>query len=211
MLAPFMSALALLGGQQAVIASPPRPSIVRRFIPYGMKRRRQMAAYSKRHYGHWSYTLQPRVIVEHWTQTTAAGPVFTEFRANVRDPELKELPGLCAHFVIDRSGRIFQLVPLTVMCRHTVGLNDRAIGIEHVGMSDGQVIGNKAQLRASLALTRWLRCRYRISVANVIGHNESLRSRYHHELVRPLRTQTHDDMRPATMRRYRSLLARNSC
>ena len=44
--------------------------------------------------------------------------------------------------MIDTDGTIYQLVPLTIMCRHTVGLNDTAIGIEHVGRSDGEVLGN---------------------------------------------------------------------
>lgn len=192
-------------------AAVPKPVIVQRLIPYPAKRRRQMAAYSKRHYGRWSAHLVPKVIVEHWTQTTSAKPVFAQFRANVPDIELHELPGLCAHFVIDRSGRIFQLVPLTLMCRHTVGLNDHAIGIEHVGMSDASVMENRAQITASVRLTRWLRCQYGIAVGNVIGHNESLRSPFHHELIPSLRGQTHNDMRPSTMRRYRQIVARQRC
>ena len=69
------------------------------------------------------------------------------------------------------------------MCRHTVGLNYTAIGIEHVGRSDGQVMGNGRQRRASLRLTRMLQGRYRIRTRNVIGHNESLSSPYHRERV----------------------------
>ena len=42
------------------------------------------------------------------------------------DPELHELPGTCSHFVVDTDGTIHQLVSLTFMCRHTVGLNDTA-------------------------------------------------------------------------------------
>jgi beta-N-acetylhexosaminidase len=42
------------------------------------------------------------------------------------------------------------------MCRHTVGLNWTAFGIAHVGTSDRQILGNRAQLSASLSLTLWL-------------------------------------------------------
>ena len=70
------------------------------------------------------------------------------------------------------------------MCRHTVGLNWTAIGIEHVGTSDRQILGNTAQLSASLALTLWLTGRYQIQLRNVIGHSESLTSPYHHERYR---------------------------
>ena len=76
--------------------------------------------------------------------------------------------------MIDRDGTIYQLVPRSIMCRHTVGLNYTAIGIEHVGFSDGEILRNTRQMAASLRLTRWLRCRYGIGVNNVIGHNESL-------------------------------------
>ncbi len=43
---------------------------------------------------------------------------------------------------------------------------------------------------------------------NVIGHNESLTSPYHHERVARLRTQTHGDMVRASMQRYREKLRR---
>ena len=74
------------------------------------------------------------------------------------------------------------------MCRHTVGLNYTAIGIEHVGFSDGEILRNTRQMAASLRLTRWLRCRYGIGVNNVIGHSESLSSPYHRERVERLKT-----------------------
>ena len=53
----------------------------------------------------------------------------------MRDAELHELPGTCAHFIVDKDGTIYQLVALTIMCRHTVGLNWTAFGIEQVGLS----------------------------------------------------------------------------
>jgi N-acetylmuramoyl-L-alanine amidase len=108
--------------------------------------------------------------------------------------------------VIDKDGTIYQLVPLGIMCRHTVGLNWTAIGIEHVAYSDAQVLGDRRQLDASIHLVRWLRCRFRIPVADVIGHNESLQSPYHHENVASLRTQTHNDFNHADMQIYRQRL-----
>jgi beta-N-acetylhexosaminidase len=94
------------------------------------------------------------------------------------------------------------------MCRHTVGLNYTAIGIEHVGTSDGQVMGNSRQRKASLRLTRILQGRYHVKTRNVIGHNESLSSPYHREHVAKLRHQTHGDFRHSTMNRYRKFLSR---
>jgi N-acetylmuramoyl-L-alanine amidase len=194
-------------------ASPPRkPTIIRMFIPYGAKRKQQMSAYSARHYGVAGYKLtDPRVIVEHVTVTDTVQAAYNTFAANVRDPELHELPGTCAHFVIGTDGRIYQLVPLAIRCRHTVGLNDRSYGIEHVGRTDGQILSNTRQLNASLRLTAWLRCRAGIGVRNVIGHAESLGSRYHHERVAKLKTQTHGDMKTSAMQIYRRKLRTRPC
>jgi N-acetylmuramoyl-L-alanine amidase len=185
-----------------------RPSIVWKPIPFPARRREEMAAYSRRHYGLSSYRLvDPRVIVEHSTASSTFAPVFAEFSRDTPDYELHELPGLCAHFVIDTDGTIYQLVPLDLMCRHTVGLNYTAIGIEHVGTSDQEILDNPRQIAASIQLTVWLMATFHISLANVIGHNESLASPFHRELVASLRCQTHGDWTHADMVRYRSELA----
>jgi N-acetylmuramoyl-L-alanine amidase len=189
------------------LAAPPRPHIVWKPIPYGATRRTEMATYAKKHYGIRSWVLHPRAIVEHVTATDSFSSVYNTFAADVSDAELHELPGTCAHFVIDRDGTIYQLVPLNVMCRHTVGLNWAAIGIEHVGVSDAEVMRDSAQMRSSLELTAWLMWRYRIRLANVIGHNESLTSPLHKELYAPWRCQTHGDWQHADMVVYRSRLA----
>jgi len=186
-----------------------RPRIVRRPIPFPPKRKREMAAYSERHYGEPTWRLRhPHVIVEHWAEAGSATAVFDTFVSDVPDPELHELPNVCAHFVVSGSGRIYQLVSLRVRCRHTVGLNWTAIGIEHTGYSDLEVLGNRRQMHASLRLTRYLRCRFHIKLKNVIGHAESLSSPYHRERVRRLRTQTHGDWRHRSMQIYRRRLRR---
>jgi hypothetical protein len=82
------------------------------------------------------------------------------------------------------------------------------VGIEHTGFSDGQVMGNARQLRASLRLSRWLRCRFGLGTRRVIGHNESLRSPFYRELDPRFRGRTHGDFRPRTMDRYRRKLRR---
>jgi N-acetylmuramoyl-L-alanine amidase len=168
-----------------------------------------MRRYAQRHYGIDSAALRsPHVIVEHVTVSSTFRATYNAFAPDVPDSELGELPGTCSHFVIDRDGTIHQLVRLRLMCRHTVGLNWTAIGIEHVGLNDAQVMGDARQLRASLRLTRWLQARYGIATRNVIGHAESLSSPYHRERVARLRHQTHGDMAHPTMVRYRRLLRR---
>ncbi len=193
----------------ALVASPPKPVIVQKPIPFGATRRAEMAAYSKRHYGTAQWRLiAPKVIVEHYTASESFSSAYNTFAPDHPDSELHELPSTCAHFVIDKDGTIYQLVPLWIRCRHTVGLNWTAIGIEHVGTSAAEILADKRQMASSLALTRWLMARFRIAPKNVIGHAESLSSPYHHELVAALRTQTHADWNASEMKRYRALLAR---
>jgi beta-N-acetylhexosaminidase len=187
----------------------PKPHIVWSPIPFPAKRKREMRRYSRRHYGELAYKLRDvRTIVEHYTAVDSYSATWNTFANDSPDPELHELPGTCAHFVIDTDGTIHQLVSLKIRCRHTVGLNDRSIGIEHVATSDAGVMGNRAMLRASLRLTRWLQGRCHVRTKYVIGHAESLSSPFHHERVARLRTQTHGDMQPATMQRYRRKLRR---
>jgi N-acetylmuramoyl-L-alanine amidase len=191
----------------AAAAPLPRPHMIQWRIPYGTKRKREMAAYSKRHYGvaQWRLT-HPKTIVEHISVAGTARADYNTFASDRPDVEFGELPNVCAHFVVNAKGQIFEMVPTTIRCRHTVGLNDTAIGIEHVGYRDADLLGRRAELRASLKLTRWLRCVYDIRVERVIGHNESLSSPFHHERVARLRHQTHGDMRHASMVTYRRKL-----
>jgi beta-N-acetylhexosaminidase len=186
---------------------PLKPRIVWKPIPFGPGRRAEMAAYELRHYGLDRSTLVgPHVIVEHYTANESFSATWNTFASDSPDPELGEEPGTCAQFVIDRDGTIYQLVRLPLACRHTVGLNWTAIGIEHVGTSDREILTNAAQLRASLQLTLWLAARYGVGLRDVIGHAESLESPYHREFYAPWRCQTHADWLPADMAVYRSKL-----
>jgi N-acetylmuramoyl-L-alanine amidase-like protein/zinc carboxypeptidase len=193
----------------ASVAPAPRPTIVQDRIPFPRKRKLEMKRYARRHYHLGTYRLrEPKVIVEHYTGGESYRSAYATFAADVPDVELHELPGLCAHFVIDKAGAIHQLVSLRIMCRHTVGLNWTAIGIEHVGTSDRQILRNRAQIAASLRLTRWLQSRFGIAIRNVIGHSESLASPYHRERVPALAHQTHGDFSHASMQSYRRRLGR---
>ena len=197
------------GRAQAKSSNVSRPPIVWKPITFGSKRRSETAAYALRHYGRSTWRLEsPKVIVEHYTASESFSSAYYTFDADRPDGELGELPGVCAHFIVDRDGTIYQLVPLDTICRHTVGLNWTAFGIEHVGTSDQEILANRRQLDASLRLTLWLAQRYRIKLGNVIGHNESLTSPYHHERYAGWRCQTHGDWRRADMDVYRAGLAK---
>lgn len=204
-----MAALAAALTSLVFAAAPAHPAIKSHPIPFPQTRKAEMADYSKRHYGDHTYALSaPKVIVEHIAAAPSLRSIFNIFAPDKPDPELHELPNACSHLAVGPTGKIWKLVPLNIRCRHTVGLNYTAIGIEHVGFADADVLGRPAQLRASLRLTHYLQCRFRISINNVIGHNESLSSPYHRELVPALKNQTHADWKRSSMQVYRRKLAR---
>ena len=92
----------------------PRPPIVWRPIPFGATRRAETAAYAERHYGIDTWRLRhPHVIVEHYTAASTFASAYYTFASDAPDSELHELPGTCAHFVIDTDGTIYQLVHWT--------------------------------------------------------------------------------------------------
>ncbi len=197
-------------------ASTPRllgpPPIVKSYIPFGQKRKNETRAYSREHYGLDTYRLtDPHLVIWHYTETSNYQSVFNTFADDLPDVEFHELPQVCSHFVVDTDGTIHQLVPLGIICRHVVGLNYTAIGIEIVGRSDQQVLGNARQFRAAAVLTRWLRCRSAIPIRGVIGHNESLQSPYYRELVPAFRGQTHGDFNRADMNIVRARVATLPC
>src|SRR3954453_9469734 len=131
----------------ALLAFSP-PAVQQWRIPFPQQRKAEMRAYARRHYGINSYTLtKPKVIVEHVAVAASAAATRDVFVPDRPDPELHELPGVCSHFVVDRDGTIYQLVSLKLMCRHTVGLNYTAIGIEHAGFNDGDVLGGRLPRR----------------------------------------------------------------
>jgi N-acetylmuramoyl-L-alanine amidase len=204
--------LALVVGTGAVASGEPqagsaaaKPTIKKRLIPYPKKRKREMAAYSKRHYGQYKWQLvEPKLIVIHYAAAGSVGAIFNTFAPDRPDVEFHQLPGVCSHYAVGAGGGVFKFVPPSIRCRHTVGLNHVAIGIEHVGFSDGDILNRPPQLNASLQLTQWLRCRFGIPVEGVIGHNESLSSPYYKELDPRFKGQTHGDFNKASMDVYRA-------
>src|SRR3954447_5388383 len=197
----------------AEVSSAAKPQINKKLIPYPKKRKREMAAYSKRHYGQYKWRLaNPKVIVIHYAVAGSIGSIYNTFRSDQPDVEFHELPNVCSHYAVAASGAVFKFVPPTIRCRHTVGLNWKAIGVEHVGFSDQDILGRPAQLNGSLRLVQWLPRRLRVSVDNTVGHNESLSSPFYKELDPRFKGQTHGDWTHADMQTYRAGLTKlGSC
>jgi hypothetical protein len=134
-----------------------------------------MAAYSARHYGVDSWRLHPRAIVLHFTASSTYASAHAAFTSDA--PNLGEEPGTCAQYVVDQDGTVYEQVPPTIQCRHTIGLNDVAIGIENVQLTgpsshwaDQQILHRPLQIDADLRLVRWLQAVFHIPTSDVIGH-----------------------------------------
>jgi len=169
------------------VPSVPAVPLVASYIPLGEARKQETAAYSQRHYGVASWRLIPTMIVLHYTAGDSWQGARDTFASDVRN--LGELPGTCAHFVVDRDGTVHALVPVTIRCRHTIGLNDQAVGIEVVqpgrtdpGQADREILARAPQREALLALVRRLMAQHHIPVTNVIGHAMANADPHFHDL-----------------------------
>ena len=135
-----------------------------------------MAAYAGGTGGVDSATLHPE---GHRPALHRRRPAASAISTFSRDTAaLGELPGTCAHYVVDYSGVAYQLVPTSVMCRHAIGLNHVAIGIEVVQPTNGhssawadqQILARTAQVGGLLALVRSFAARVRHPTTMVYGH-----------------------------------------
>ncbi|MGB5434810.1 MAG: peptidoglycan recognition family protein [Maribacter sp.] len=119
-------------------------------------------------------TIAPKMVVLHWTAIPTLEGSFEAFLdpklPNWR-PDINSVSGLnvSAHFLVDRDGTIYRLLPETTMGRHVIGLNHCAIGVENVGGTKDTPL-TKAQLRSNIWLVHYLAKKYDIEY--VIGHHE---------------------------------------
>ncbi|HMQ06256.1 MAG TPA: N-acetylmuramoyl-L-alanine amidase [Saprospiraceae bacterium] len=119
-------------------------------------------------------SIVPRMIVVHWTAIPDLDRSFQAFS----DPKLPSHResiasasslNVSAHFLVDRDGTVFQLIPETTFARHVIGLNHCAIGIENVGDGDNFPLTDE-QLKSNIRLIKKLLSQYPIDY--VIGHHE---------------------------------------
>lgn len=193
-------------------AAPPPLNIVDATIPYGADRKAQMAAYSLKRYGVSTWHLKPSAVVLHFTESgDDPWSTIDYFAGNT--PNAGSLPGVCAHFIVAKDGTIYSLVPTDVMCRHTVGLNDSAIGIEIIQATSGhssswadqQILGRPAQIGAVLALIKRLQGQYGFGNDRVLGHGTANDDPAFHDLT-GMRND-HTDFGPEAVAEVRARLA----
>lgn len=123
----------------------------------------------------------PKIIVLHWTVYETLEESFAAFEKSTLPswrPDIENISGLnvSAHFLVDRDGTIYRLMPETYMARHVIGLNHCAIGIENVGGTENTPL-TEAQLLSNIQLVHYLAKKYPIQY--LIGHYEYTRFEGH--------------------------------
>ena len=121
-------------------------------------------------------SITPRIIVLHWTAIDDLEETFTRFDAEALPNIRSDLgaPGqvnVSSHFLVDRDGTIYRLMPETWMARHAIGLNLSAIGVENVGGGGGVDNMTRQQISSNIRLVRYLKKKYS-SIEYLIGHSE---------------------------------------
>ena len=122
---------------------------------------------------------QRKMIVLHITGgSTAAGAIAT-FKASIAPHRVS------AHFVVDRTGFVIQLLPLEDTAWHASACNSSSVGIVHVAVPAGGPMPyfppTDVQYMASSVLVAWL-CRtlgIPCDREHVVGHNEASPGDHH--------------------------------
>ena len=155
---------------------PPHREILDKPIIFDEERMQLTLEYMSDRYGlqQDEPTIDPKMIVLHWTVIPTFEGSFDVFN----DPRIagwreyvQTMSGLnvSSHFLVDRDGTIYRLMPETTMARHVIGLNHCAIGVENVGGTKELPL-TKAQLKANIWLVHYIKSKYNIDF--LIGHYE---------------------------------------
>ncbi|ADN10061.1 glycoside hydrolase family 3 N-terminal domain-containing protein [Sulfurimonas autotrophica] len=154
-------------------------AIIQKPIVFGDKRKEMTRAYIQKHYGLHvkNITIKPKVIVLHWTAVMDLTNSFNRLYPQKLLTDRKDIAkasalNVSAHYLVDRDGTIYQLMPDNVMARHVIGLNYSSIGIENVGGEANKKEDlTPAQVRSNIALVKYLKQKYP-NISYLIGHYE---------------------------------------
>ena len=120
--------------------------------------------YSQRHYGEYTWKLDPKCIVLHYTVTQGFPWNLVETNSFAG-----ESPGLAVHYVVDGS-KIWEVLPPNVRSRGCYGINHRAINIEMVAMDANDLSRRAETLETTAKLVRYLTNRFQIPSGKIYSH-----------------------------------------
>ena len=154
-------------------------SIIQKPIIFTQKRKNLTKEYIKTHYGLSvkDISIKPQTIVLHWTAVMEFEKCFERLNPELLFSDRADIANASAlnvssHFLVDRDGTIYQLMPDNWMARHVIGLNYSSIGVENVGgEANTKEDLTPAQLNANIRLVKYLKAKYP-TIKNIIGHYE---------------------------------------
>ena len=134
-----------------------------------------MKDYAQKHYGlDHANLISPKIIVIHYTAIATLGQSLVAFQktniAKHRDKLISYgLVNVGTHYLVDQEGKVYSLMPTTLMARHTIGFNHTSIAIENVALDGGKLTDK--QIRANAKLVQMLLLKHP-SIDYLIGHHE---------------------------------------
>lgn len=157
-------------------------SIIQKPILFSKKRIELTKEYIKNHYALdvKNIDIEPKSIVLHWTSIMNFELCHERLKAEEivggrKDIEKASLLNVSAHFLVQRDGTIYQLMPENLMARHTIGLNYSSIGIENIGGHENKEEDlTPKQVEANIKLVRYLKQKYP-NIEYLLGHYEYLK------------------------------------
>jgi len=163
----------------SILVSKELITIISKPIEFSTKRVQMTKEYIKRHYGKdvSNININPKIIILHWTATMGLEKSFNRFKSEKLLNDRTDISkasklNVSAHYMVDRDGSIYKLMPDNQMARHVIGLNYSSIGIENIGgVSDNKEDLTEAQVKADIILIKYLKAKYP-KIEYLLGHYE---------------------------------------
>ena len=150
-------------------------NIIQLPINYSKERTALSIEYLKNRHGITQSTpiINPIMVILHFTDGGSIKSIQNYFNSpTIEDSRQinKRVSALNvgSQFLIDRDGKIYQLMPDNYLARHAIGLNYCAIGVENIGSDKNPL--TEEQVVANAGLVRHLAKKYKIEY--LIGHSE---------------------------------------
>jgi N-acetylmuramoyl-L-alanine amidase len=150
-------------------------NIIQLPINYSKERTALSIEYLKNRHGitQTTPTINPVMVILHFTDGGTIKSIQNYFNSpTIEDSRQinKRVSALNvgSQFLIDRDGKIYQLMPDNYLARHAIGLNYCAIGVENIGSDKNPL--TQEQVIANASLVRHLAKKYKIEY--LIGHSE---------------------------------------
>ncbi|MEO9870087.1 peptidoglycan recognition protein family protein [Ekhidna sp.] len=162
-------------GRTAQVSTPTLNVEVDTISTFSEVKKELTKSYSSKHYGLDTYLIdQPKMIVVHHTVIPTLEETIELFKQNHLAKNRTDIANYSSlnvgiHYVIDRDGSIYNLLPDSVMARHIIGFNHVSIGIENVARSSDEL--TVKQLTSNALLIQYLTAKYS-SIEYLIGHDE---------------------------------------